>query len=56
MEDIIKIVKSLEKLVFMIKGVCKAIETEAKEQNGGFLGILFGTLIIQQLLDNWGIC
>ena len=28
----------------LIKGVCKTIENEAKEHEGGFLGILLGTL------------
>ena len=43
-EDIIKIVKSLEEPGLLIKGVRETIENEAKEQKGGFLGMLFGTL------------
>ena len=42
MEDIIKIVKSLEDL--STKGFSKIIENEAKEQKGGFLRMLLGTL------------
>ena len=39
MEDIMKIVKFLEE-----PGLCETIKNEAKEQKGGFLGILLGTL------------
>ena len=40
MKDIVKIVKSLEESGLMIKDVSDAIKNEAKEQNGGFVGIL----------------
>ena len=43
-EDIMKIVKSLEEPGLLIKGTRETIEIEAKEQKGGFLGMLFGTL------------
>ena len=36
-EDIMKIVKSLEKSGLLIKGISEAIKNEAKEQKGGFL-------------------
>ena len=36
--------KSLEESGFLIKGVSKTIQNEAKEQKGGFLGMLLGTL------------
>ena len=39
-----KIVKSLEISGLLIKGVTKTIENETKEQRGGFLGLLWGTL------------
>ena len=42
--DIIKIVKSLEECGLLIKGVSKTIKYKAKEQKGGFLGMLLGTL------------
>ena len=42
--DIMKIVKSLEKVTFLIKGVSETIESEAKEQKSRFLGMLLGTL------------
>ena len=41
---IMKIVKSLEKSGFLIKRVSKTIKNEIKEQKGGFLGMLLGTL------------
>ena len=42
--DIMKIVKSLEQSGLLIKGVSQKIKNEAKEQKGGFLGMLFSTL------------
>ena len=44
MEDILKIVKSLEDSGVLLKGVSETIQNEAKEQKGGFLSLLFGTL------------
>ena len=39
-----KIVKSLEESGLLIKGISETIKNEAKEQKGGFLSILLGTL------------
>ena len=39
MNDIMKIVKSLEEYGLLIKGVSKTIKNEKKEQKGGFLRI-----------------
>ena len=44
MEDIVKIVKSLEEPGFLIKGISETIKNEAKEQKGGFLPIILGAL------------
>ena len=44
MNDIIKIIKSLENSGILLKGVSKAIKNETKEQRGGFLSMLLGTL------------
>ena len=44
MDDILKIVKSLEDSGVLFKGLSETIQNEAKEQRGGFLGILLGTL------------
>ena len=44
MKDILKIVKSLEDSGILLKGVSETIKDEAKEQKGGFLSMLLGTL------------
>ena len=44
MNDIIKIVKSLENSGVLLKGVSETIQNEAKQQRGGFLSMLLGTL------------
>ena len=44
MDDILKIVKSLEDSGVLLKGVSETIQHEAKEQRGGFLSMLLGTL------------
>ena len=43
-EDIMKIVKSLEDSGLLLKGVSETIQNEAKEQKGGFLSMLLGNL------------
>ena len=44
MNDIMIIIKSLQESGLLIKGVSKRIRNEAKEQKGGFLSMLLGTL------------
>ena len=44
MEDIMEIVKSLEKSGLLIKEISETIKNEAKEQKRGFLSMLLGTL------------
>ena len=44
MEDIIKIVKSLEESGLLIKGISERIKNETKEQKGEFLPMQLGTL------------
>ena len=44
MEDIIKIVKSLEDSGLLLKGVTETVQNEVNEQKGGFLSMLLGTL------------
>ena len=44
MEDIIKIVKSLEDSGLLLKGVSETVQNQVKEQKGGFLSMLLGTL------------
>ena len=44
MNVIIKIIEALENPGILLKGVTKTIENETKEQRGGFLSMLLGTL------------
>ena len=44
MDEILKIVKSLENSGVLLKGVSETIQHEAKEQRGGFLSMLLGIL------------
>ena len=51
MDDILKIVKSLEDSGVLLKGVSETIQNEAKEQRGEFLSMLLGTLSASLLGD-----
>ena len=44
MNDIMKIVQTLEDSNILLKGITKKIKNETKEHKGGFLGMLLGTL------------
>ena len=44
MNDIMKIIEALENSSILLKGVSKTIANETKEQRGGFLSMLLGTL------------
>ena len=44
MEDLIKMVKSLEDSGLLLKGVTESVQNEVEEQKGGFLSMLLGTL------------
>ena len=58
MEDIIKIVKSLEDSGLFLKGVTETVQNEVKEQKGEFLSMLLGTLgasLLGNLLTGKGI-
>ena len=50
MNYIMKIVQSLAESGLLIKGVSETIKNKAKEQKGGFLGMLLGTLLGTSLL------
>ena len=43
-EDIIKIVKSLEDSGLLLEGLTQTVQNEVKEQKGGFISTLLGTL------------
>ena len=58
MNDIMKIVQALEDSNILLKGVTKMIEDETKEQKGGFLSMLLGTLgasLLGNLLSGKGL-
>ena len=42
--DIIKIIRSLEDSGLLLKGVTETVQNEVQEQKGGFLSMLLGTL------------
>ena len=44
MNEIMKIVQALENSGILLKGIIKTIKNKAKEQTGGFLSMLLGTL------------
>ena len=44
MKDIMEIIEALENSGILLKGVSKTIENETKEQRGGFLSMILGTL------------
>ena len=44
MNDIIKIVQVLEDFNILLKGATETVKNETKEQKGGFLSRLLGTL------------
>ena len=54
----IKIEKSLEDSVLLLKRVSEIVQNEASEQKGGFLSMLLGTLgasLLENLLTGKGI-
>ena len=44
MQDLLKIVKSLEGSGLLLDGITETVKNEVKEQKGGFLSILLGSL------------
>ena len=58
MNDIMKIVQAFEDSNILLKEVTKTIKYETKEQKGGFLSLLLGTLgasLLGNLLAGKGI-
>ena len=62
MDDNLRIVKSLHDSGVLLKGVSETIQNEAKEQRGGFLSMLLGTLgasligdILSKVLSGKGV-
>ena len=58
MEDIIKIVKSLEDSDLLLKGVTETVQNEVTEKKQGFLTMLLGTLgatLLGNILTGQGV-
>ena len=58
MNDAIKVVQALEDSNILLKGVTETVKNETKEQKGGFLSMLLGTLgasLLGKLLTGKGI-
>ena len=58
MNDIIKIAQALEDPNISLKGVTETVKNETKEQKGGFLSMLLGTLgpsLLGNLLTGKGV-
>ena len=58
MNDILKIIETLENSNILLKGVTKTMKNETKEQKWGFLSLLLGTLgtsLLGNLLTGKGI-
>ena len=58
MDNINKIVKSLENSGFLLKGVTETVQNEVKQQKGGFLSMLLSTLgasLLGNLLTGKGV-
>ena len=56
-EDLIKMVKSLEDSGLLLEGVTETIQNEVRGQKGGFLSMLLGTLgacLLENLLTRKG--
>ena len=51
MNDIMNIIEALENSGILLKGVTKTIENKTKEQRGGFLSMLLGTLEASLLVN-----
>ena len=51
MQDLLKIVKSLEDSGILLNGITETVKNEVKEQTSGFLSMLLGTLRASLLGD-----
>ena len=58
MDDIVKMIKSLEKSGLLVKGFSETIKNQAKNQKDGFIGMLLGILgasLLGNLLTSKGV-
>ena len=51
MQDLLKIIKSLEDSGILLDGITETVENEVKEQKRGFLSMLLGTLGASLLIN-----
>ena len=51
MQDLLKIVKSLENSGISLNRITETVKNEVKEQKGGFISMLLGTLVASLLGD-----
>ena len=59
MNDIIKIIQSIEDSNILLRGITNTIKNKAKEQKGGFLSMLLGSLgasLLENLLSGERNC
>ena len=58
MQDLLKIVKSLEDSGLLLDGITETVKNEVKEQKAGFLSMLSGTLgasLLRNMLAGRGV-
>ena len=58
MQDLLKIVKSLEDSSLLLVGITETVKNEVKEQKGSFLSMLLGTLgasLLRNMLPGSGV-
>ena len=58
MRDLLKIVKSLEDSCILLDGITETVENEVKDQKGGSLSMLLGTLgasLLENMLARRGV-
>ena len=53
MQDLLKIVKSLDDSGILLDGITETVKNEVKEQKGGFLSILSGAFLLGDLLTKY---
>ena len=51
MQDLLKIIKSIEDNDILLDGITEKVKNKVKEQKGGFLSMLLGTLVSSLLTD-----
>ena len=51
MQNLLKILKSLEDSDILLDGITETVKNEVQEQRGGFLSMLLGTLTSSLLTD-----